>query len=145
MADSSIIRCLSCGANNRVGAVASGTPRCAKCHEALPWLVNATSESFDAEVASSVPVVVDFWAEWCGPCRAIAPALQSLAGKHASRLKVVKVDCDAHGDLAQRYQAQSIPLLVLFKDGKEVDRQVGAVPERALEAWLQPHLATAKA
>lgn len=138
---SSIIRCSNCNAANRVGAVASGTPRCAKCQTALPWLVEATTESFDAEVGASVPVIVDFWAAWCGPCRAVAPALQSLATKHGGKLKVVKVDVDAHPALAQRFGAQSIPLLVLFKGGTEADRQVGAVPERQLETWLRPHLA----
>ncbi|MGK2936847.1 MAG: thioredoxin [Solirubrobacteraceae bacterium] len=138
---SAIVPCSSCGARNRVGAVASGYPRCAKCKTPLPWLVDADTESFAEETQASVPVVVDFWAAWCGPCRMIAPVLQDLATRHAGRLKVVKVDVDANPQLAARYGAQSIPLLVALQDDKEVDRIVGALPPAALEARIAPLLA----
>jgi thioredoxin 2 len=138
-----IIGCPSCGARNRVGAIAHGTPRCAKCKTGLPWVVEAGAASFAEETTASVPVVVDFWADWCAPCRMIAPVLQSLAERHAGRLKVVKVDVDAEPALGARFGAQSIPLLVVLRDGREVDRIVGALPPPALEARLAPLLGAA--
>jgi thioredoxin 2 len=104
-------------------------------------VVDADAESFAAETSSSVPVVVDFWAAWCGPCRMISPVLEDLARGHAGRLKVVKVDVDSNPGLAADFGAQSIPLLVVIRDGREVDRIVGALPRAALEQRLGPVLA----
>ena len=132
----SIISCASCGARNRVGPIERGAPRCARCKAMLPWLVAADSASFAAESASSLPIVVDLWAPWCGPCRMIAPVLADLAAKHAGRLKVVKVNVDEEPELGARFDARSIPLLVVLRDGREVDRIVGALPPAALEARL---------
>src|SRR4051794_17028174 len=109
----SILRCPSCGTRNRVGAIAHGAPRCPKCKAMLPWLVDADTASFDAEASASVPVVVDLWAPWCGPCRMIAPVLEQLVAEHAGRLKVVKVNVDDEPALGARFQARSIPLLVV--------------------------------
>ena len=136
-----IIACPSCGARNRVGPVAQGTPRCARCKTALPWVVDADESTFEAETTASVPVVVDFWAAWCAPCRMIGPVLQDLAGRHAGHLKVVKVDVDANPGLAARFGAQSIPLLVVLRERREVERIVGALPAPALESRLEPVLA----
>ena len=137
-----IIVCLSCGARNRVSPIDSGFPRCPRCKSELPWLVDADTDSFAAETSASVPVVVDFWAAWCEPCRMISPVLEDLAGRHAGRLKVVKVDVDDNPGLAARFGALSIPLLVVIRDGREVDRIVGALPRAALEQRLEPVLSS---
>jgi thioredoxin 2 len=137
----SIITCSQCSTRNRVGPIESGTPRCAKCKAPLPWVVDADEASFAAETAASVPIVVDFWAEWCGPCRMISPVLADMAREHAGHLKIVKVDVDANQGLARRFGAMSIPLLVVIRDGAEVDRVVGALPRAALEQRLAPALA----
>jgi thioredoxin 1 len=98
-------------------------------------------ETFDAEVLkSTVPVLVDFWAAWCGPCRAIAPIVDELAKEYAGRLKVVKLDTDEAGDTTQRYQVMSIPTLLLFKDGQPVERLMGALPKAAIVGRLKTHL-----
>jgi len=103
----------------------------------LPWIASADDFSF-AEVADSsrVAVLLDLWAPWCGPCRQISPALEKIAGEMAGRLKLVKINVDDNPQLATRFRAQSIPLLVLLKDGKEADRRVGALPPVALRSWL---------
>ena len=140
-----IVACPHCGRKNRLRPSSQGVPRCGNCHNALPWIVDADRDSFEAEIDASVPVVVDFWAPWCGPCRMIAPALESLSRKHAGRLKVVRLNVDEAPDLSARHQVQGIPLLVLFKSGEERDRLVGAAPERRIESWIEPHLPAAPA
>ena len=141
MPEATIIPCASCGKRNRVRATPRGVPRCAACHAKLPWLVDADGQSFEAETRAPVPVLVDFWAPWCGPCRIVSPALERIAQSHAGQVKVVKVNTDLEPALAQRYRVQGIPLIVLIRDGFEVDRRVGAVPEAQLSSWLDGHLA----
>jgi len=138
---STIIRCPACGKANRVRPVPSGVPRCAACHASLPWIVDASASSFGAETDASVPVLLDFWAPWCGPCRAVSPLLERVARSRAGHLKLVKINTDEEPALAQRFGVQGIPLMVLLRDGTEIDRRVGALPERALEQWLEPHIA----
>jgi thioredoxin 2 len=135
-----ILRCPSCGTRNRVGPIARGAPRCAKCKAMLPWVVDAEGASFEAETDTSVPVVVDLWAPWCGPCRMISPVLEQLASEHAGALKIVKVNVDEEPALGARFDARSIPLLIVMRGGREVDRIVGALPRPALEARLAPLL-----
>jgi thioredoxin 2 len=103
--------------------------------------VTADSVSFDEEATASVPVVVDLWAPWCVPCQMIAPALADLAANHTGRVKVVKVNVDEEPGLGARFHARSIPLLVVLRDGHEVDRITGALSRQALEARLAPLLA----
>jgi thioredoxin 2 len=92
---------------------------------------------FDALVSqSAVPVVVDYWAPWCGPCRMVAPELQKVAARHAGQLLVVKVNTEALPDIAQRFGIQSIPTMALFKGGREVSRTVGARPAAGIEAFI---------
>jgi len=103
--------------------------------------VAADNATFEEEATASVPVVVDLWAPWCVPCQMIAPALSDLAAGHAGRVKVVKVNIDEDPGLGARFHARSIPLLVVLRDGHEVDRITGALSRQALESRLAPLLA----
>ena len=92
---------------------------------------------FEAEVLKATgPVVVDFWAEWCGPCKMIAPVLEEISGALGSTVKIVKLNVDESPTTAQKYGIMSIPTLMVFKDGKEASRQVGAAPKQKLEQWI---------
>jgi thioredoxin 1 len=101
----------------------------------------ATDATFETEVLhNDKPVVVDFWAAWCGPCQIVAPILDQLAGEYAGKAKVAKVDVDANQRTAMRFNVRSIPSILFFKDGQHVDTVVGAVPKATLEGKIKQHL-----
>jgi thioredoxin 2 len=140
---STIITCPNCSSRNRVRPSAAGVPRCSVCHHLLPWVVEASPDSFDEEIVASVPVLVDFWAPWCGPCRMVSPAVELIGREHAGALKIVKLNVDDAPAISERYDIRGIPLLVILRDGAEVDRLVGAAPHERLREWVEPHLAPA--
>jgi thioredoxin 2 len=133
-----IVTCPNCGKRNRVPATATGIPRCGNCQTALPWLTSAGDDNFEQVVAaSSLPVLLDLWAPWCAPCRIVAPGVEQAARTFAGRLKAVKVNVDEAPGVSERFGVRGIPTLLLVRDGKEVARQVGAVPPPALLRWAE--------
>ena len=136
----SILTCASCGKKNKIRPSAKGAPHCGECGKPLPWLVDATDATFDIEANAAPTVVVDLWAPWCGPCRFVSPILEELSRDFAGRLKVVKVNVDDNPVTMQRYQAFSIPTMVVIKGGRQVDRIVGAMAKSQLAVRLTPFL-----
>ncbi len=135
----SVVACVSCGKRNRVPAAARGVPRCAQCQTKLPWLVDGADGDFEAVIATRLPVLVDLWAPWCAPCRMVAPILERVSRERAGQLKVVKVNVDENPALQSRFNAMSIPTMVVLRDGKETARQIGALPQRELQRWVEQH------
>ncbi len=105
-------------------------------------VMNATNDSsFDKDVLQSdLPVLVDFWAEWCGPCRALAPKLEEIAKEFAGKIKVLKVDIDQNPDTPAKYGIRGVPTLILFQDGKEVEQIVGNHPKEQISSMIRSHL-----
>ena len=146
MADSKVIACGACGQKNRVRAAAGAVPHCGRCGRPLPWLAEVTAAEFgDAVEHSPLPVLADFWAPWCGPCRMVAPAVEKLAGDLAGTLKVAKINTDEQPDLGARFAVRGIPTLILFENGRERDRVTGALPPPALRQWVEARLDRATA
>ncbi len=138
---SRVVACPECGTKNRTPAASKGRPQCASCKKPLPWIADATDADFAAVTDTTQLVLVDLWAPWCGPCRMVAPVLESLAARYAGRIKVVKVNVDDNPQSARRFDASSIPTLVFLRDGAPVDRVIGAQPEPALAATIDRLLA----
>jgi thioredoxin 2 len=136
-----VVACPLCGAKNRVPAATAGSPRCARCHAPLPWIADAGDGDFaDIADGASLPVLVDLWAPWCGPCRMVSPALENLARDFAGRVKLVKVNVDEAPGLSRRFAVKGIPTLVVTRRGDVLARQTGAAPEQALRTWLEQAL-----
>jgi len=138
-----VVVCAQCGQKNRLAYERlSGTVRCGSCKATLSApgspIEVASSADFDRLIArSSLPVVVDYWAPWCGPCRMVAPELQKVAARQAGRFVVVKVNTDALGDLGERFGIRSIPTLAVFDGGREIARSSGARPANEIEAFVE--------
>ena len=136
--------CKSCGTTNRVAAVPQGTVRCGKCRAIIPLEgfsngkpIKVEDSNFEREVLKSrVPVLLDCWAPWCGPCRTIAPTIDQIAKKYSGRLKVGKLNTDENPEVTSSYGILSIPSLLIFQNGKLVDRMVGAIPRGEIEKRL---------
>ena len=149
----SIVACAKCGAKNRVeeSLAADQQPVCGKCGTPLPEPDVASDEkphvvsdkTFAREVIEaslSQPVLVDAWAEWCGPCRMIAPILDQLASESNGRYKIAKLDVDENPRTSSQFNIRSIPTLLIFKNGKLVDQLIGAQPKQTIAARLQTQL-----
>lgn len=132
------IKCEHCGRTNRIPPVGAGRPMCGHCQRPLPWMVDAGDDDF-VEIAeeSSLFVLVDMWAPWCGPCRMVSPALEKVAKDLAGRVKLVKVNVDAAPQTSQRFTVQAVPTLLLLDRGRIVARQAGALSAPALREWVE--------
>ena len=144
MADQNLIlQCASCGAKNRIPlARIDDHPKCGKCKSLLPvgmlsQPINVTDASFDAQVLrSTMPVMVDCWAPWCGPCQAFGPVLDELAKKYRGRLKIAKLNLDDNSATGSKYAINSVPTILLVKNGQVIDKLVGALPREQLEVQI---------
>lgn len=148
MSEALYVRCAECGSINRFSAGKEEHPICGKCGTRLepgrarpdsPFTVD-DAEFSSAVLEAKVPVLVDFFATWCGACRSVEPALDALASRYKGRLKVAKLDVDRNREISARYQVRGTPTLILFDRGQVAEKVVGAAPERQIEALVLKHL-----
>jgi thioredoxin 2 len=142
--EAQMIVCPHCGSTNRVAAgKALAEGKCGKCHELLFVGESASVDavSFERQISrSDVPVVVDFWADWCGPCHAMAPSFEAAARELEPRMRFVKLDTEAEPQVAARYDIRGIPNLIVFHKGKILAQQAGAMDARTLTGWLRQYV-----
>ncbi len=147
--DSYIVRCPGCGTRNRIPAAkVDERPTCGQCRSPIDLRglftgrpVEVTDRNFEAEVLRSpLPVLLDCWAPWCGPCRMVGPVIESLAAEWRGRIKVAKINTDENQGTAARFQIRSIPTLLVFDRGKLADTMVGALPKEQIAARMSPFL-----
>lgn len=137
----SVVTCPNCNAKNRLRQPPAGqVPVCGRCGNPLPWLTTASDADFGSALAAPVPVLVDFWAPWCAPCRMVAPVLEQLAAEQRGKLKVVKLNVDDNPATAEQFSVRSIPTLILFEGGAPRETIIGALPKQALLQKLGPYL-----
>jgi thioredoxin 2 len=142
-----VTRCPACGQRNRIAfSRLAAQTRCGKCHAAITPpgepIETPDAAAFDAAIAQSdLPVVVDFWAPWCAPCRAVAPELAKVAARHAGEYLILKVNTDAIPELGERFKIRSIPTMAVFGGGREAGRTAGARPAPDIEEFIESTLA----
>lgn len=142
-----MFRCEACGALNRVARDhPEGSATCGRCQKPLPLTgapQSVNGEQLDRVLASAqVPVVIDFWAPWCGPCRVSGPAYEAIGRERAGQALFLKVNTEEHGEVATRHGIRGIPTFIVFRNGREVARRSGAPPRAALQEWIDGALAS---